>query len=74
MPRTVANSGSDNVDGIFASGAGHDCATFANQGVPCAMIFVRNEHGSHNPDEALALEDFAVATRALLRLLVDFPL
>jgi beta-ureidopropionase / N-carbamoyl-L-amino-acid hydrolase len=38
------------------------------------MIFVRNDHGSHNPDEALDLEDFAVATRVLLRLLVDFPL
>jgi len=23
------------------------------------MIFVRNEHGSHNPNEALALDDFA---------------
>jgi acetylornithine deacetylase/succinyl-diaminopimelate desuccinylase-like protein len=38
------------------------------------MIFMRNEHGSHNSDEALALEDFEVATRTLLRLLVDFPL
>jgi beta-ureidopropionase / N-carbamoyl-L-amino-acid hydrolase len=56
------------------SGAGHDAAVFATVGVPTAMIFVRNDHGSHNPDEALGLEDFAVATRVLLRLLVDFPL
>jgi N-carbamoyl-L-amino-acid hydrolase len=56
------------------SGAGHDAAVFAKMGVPTAMIFVRNEHGSHNPDEALAMEDFEVATRALLRLLLDFPL
>ncbi len=55
------------------SGAGHDAAVFAKVGVPTAMIFIRNDHGSHNPDEALALEDFAVATRTLLRLLVDFP-
>jgi beta-ureidopropionase / N-carbamoyl-L-amino-acid hydrolase len=56
------------------SGAGHDAAVFAKMGIPTAMIFMRNEHGSHNPDEALAMEDFEVATRALLRLLLDFPL
>ena len=55
------------------SGAGHDAAVFAKMGVPTAMIFMRNEHGSHNPDEALGLADFEVATRALLRLLLDFP-
>jgi N-carbamoyl-L-amino-acid hydrolase len=33
------------------SGAGHDAAVFANAGVPSAMIFVRNQHGSHNPRE-----------------------
>jgi N-carbamoyl-L-amino-acid hydrolase len=43
-------------------------------GIPTAMLFMRNEHGSHNPDEALALEDFEIATRALMRLLLDFPL
>jgi N-carbamoyl-L-amino-acid hydrolase len=56
------------------SGAGHDAAVFAKMGIPTAMLFMRNEHGSHNPDEALALQDFEVATRALLRLLLDFPL
>jgi N-carbamoyl-L-amino-acid hydrolase len=56
------------------SGAGHDAAVFAKMGIPTAMIFMRNERGSHNPDEALAMEDFEVATRALLRLLLDFPL
>ncbi len=40
------------------SGAGHDAAIFANEGVPAAMIFIRNEHGSHNPDEAMTLDDF----------------
>ncbi len=57
----------------MASGAGHDAAVFAQAGVPSGMIFVRNEHGSHNPDEAMALPDFAVATRALSALLQDFP-
>ena len=49
----------------LASGAGHDTATFAHQGVPSAMIFVRNEHGSHNPDEAMTLEDFIAGTQLL---------
>ena len=49
----------------MASGAGHDCAVFANEGVPCAMIFIRNEDGSHNPHEKMTIEDFAVASRLL---------
>jgi N-carbamoyl-L-amino-acid hydrolase len=57
----------------MASGAGHDAAVFAKVGVPSAMIFVRNDHGSHNAEESMELEDFAVATRALIRLLIDFP-
>jgi N-carbamoyl-L-amino-acid hydrolase len=55
------------------SGAGHDAATFAKMGVPTGMIFVRNENGSHNPDEAMSLDDFDVAARALLGLLRNFP-
>lgn len=51
------------------SGAGHDCAVFAGEGIPCAMIFVRNDHGSHNPHEAMALEDFGEACRLLFGLL-----
>jgi N-carbamoyl-L-amino-acid hydrolase len=58
----------------MASGAGHDAAVFAKVGIPSAMIFVRNEHGSHNPDEAMSLDDFAVGARALLALLMDLPL
>ena len=57
----------------MASGAGHDAAVFAKLRIPTAMIFVRNEHGSHNPDEAMSLDDFAVGTRCLLGLLMDFP-
>jgi beta-ureidopropionase / N-carbamoyl-L-amino-acid hydrolase len=58
----------------MASGAGHDAAVFAKLGIPSGMIFVRNENGSHNADEAMSLDDFAVATRALLALVMDFPL
>jgi N-carbamoyl-L-amino-acid hydrolase len=58
----------------MASGAGHDAAVFAKMGIPTGMIFVRNEHGSHNPDEAMTLDDFGIATGALLGLLLNFPL
>jgi N-carbamoyl-L-amino-acid hydrolase len=45
-------------DEPMPSGAGHDAAVFANQGIPSGMIFVRNQHGSHNPDETMVMEDF----------------
>ncbi|MEN9221159.1 MAG: Zn-dependent hydrolase [Thermostichus sp. BF3_bins_97] len=54
----------------MASGAGHDCAVFANQGIPTAMVFVRNENGSHNADEAMDMADFALGCQ-LLAALVD---
>jgi N-carbamoyl-L-amino-acid hydrolase len=57
----------------MASGAGHDAAVFSKLGIPTAMIFVRNEHGSHNSHEAMSLEDFEVGTRALIGLLEDLP-
>ncbi len=49
----------------MACGAGHDAAVFAGQGVPTLMLFVRNQNGSHNPDEAMQIADFAVVTRVL---------
>jgi N-carbamoyl-L-amino-acid hydrolase len=58
----------------MASGAGHDAAVFAKMGIPTGMIFVRNDHGSHNPDESMTLQDFGIAAQALLGLLQDFPL
>jgi N-carbamoyl-L-amino-acid hydrolase len=45
-------------DEEIPSGAGHDAAVFANAGIPSAMIFVRNEHGSHNAKEAMDIGDF----------------
>lgn len=49
----------------LASGAGHDAAVFAQHGVPTGMVFVRNEHGSHNPDEHMDMDDFALGARLL---------
>ena len=47
------------------SGAGHDAALFANAGVPSGMLFVRNDHGSHNPHEAMSIDDFMLGVRVL---------
>ena len=52
-------------DETIPSGAGHDAAVFAGAGVPSAMIFVRNEHGSHNPREAMAMDDFMAGVAVL---------
>ncbi|MEM8951098.1 MAG: hydantoinase/carbamoylase family amidase [Pseudomonadota bacterium] len=49
----------------IASGGGHDCAVFCWQGVPSAMIFIANDHGSHNPDENMEMVDFDAAWRVL---------
>lgn len=61
--RTARRLGIDAPD--MASGAGHDCAVFANEGVPCAMIFIRNADGSHNPNEKMSIDDFAEACALL---------
>ncbi len=42
----------------LGSPASHDAAAFAAAGVKTGMIFVRNENGSHNPREAMAIDDF----------------
>ncbi|GHD44781.1 Zn-dependent hydrolase [Thalassobaculum fulvum] len=44
---------------------GHDTAVFAGVGIPGAMVLVRNTNGSHNPHEAMAIEDFMAGTRTM---------
>jgi len=60
----------------MASGAGHDAMILAEK-VPSAMIFLRTPGGiSHNPEEAVEIEDVAKALEAgrhLLELLAGSP-
>jgi beta-ureidopropionase / N-carbamoyl-L-amino-acid hydrolase len=49
------------------SGAGHDAAVFAAMGIPTGMIFIRNEHGSHNPEESMRMDDLMLAAGVLYR-------
>jgi N-carbamoyl-L-amino-acid hydrolase len=53
----------------IGSGAGHDAAVFQKNGVPAAMVFVRNQGGSHNPEEAMDLDDFMRGVEVLYRAL-----
>ena len=66
--RTRLQEGADAL-GISAmdipSGAGHDAQDFVHEGIPSAMIFVRNANGSHNPHEHMEMSDFALGTRLL---------
>ena len=57
---------------VIPSGAGHDAALFENAGIPSGMLFIRNQNGSHNPDEAMEIADFmqgvAVLQQAIQKL------
>ena len=70
-----AGTGTDTVTGTvleeIPSGAGHDAAVFANAGVPSAMVFVRNENGSHNPHEDMDIDDFLVGVDLFEGALLD---
>ena len=55
----------------LGSPASHDSAAFAAAGVPTAMIFVRNANGSHNPAEAMTIDDFMQATAVMTAWIAD---
>lgn len=44
---------------------GHDAAVFARAGIPSAMVLIRNQHGSHNAQEAMEMVDFRLGTQIL---------
>lgn len=64
-----ALTGSANAMGLksmpLASPASHDTATFTVAGVPSCMLFVRNANGSHNPHEAMEIDDFLDAATVM---------
>lgn len=44
---------------------GHDAAMFAQSSVPTGMILIRNENGSHNPNEKMDMSDFTEGLKVL---------
>ncbi|WP_454683462.1 Zn-dependent hydrolase [Ancylobacter moscoviensis] len=66
--RFAASAAREGVRAVeMPSGAGHDTSVFANRGVPSALLFVRNQNGSHNPQEDMRLADFAEAVGVIRR-------
>ena len=58
---------------FMVSGAGHDAMIVAPH-LPAALIFLRSPKGiSHNPAEAVLVEDVADALRAGIQFLMEFP-
>lgn len=55
---------------VMPSGGGHDASVFANAGIPTGMIFVRNRNGSHNPNEAMEVDDFMAGTNIIFEYLM----
>ena len=55
----------------LGSPASHDAAAFGEAGVPMGMLFVRNQNGSHNPREAMEIDDFLEATTVLAQWTVN---
>ena len=55
-----------------ASGATHDAAIFSNQGIKTGMIFVRNDKGSHNPNEKMEIKDFMKSVSTLNKFINDY--
>lgn len=49
----------------LGSPGSHDAAAFAESGVPIGMLLIRNENGSHNPAEAMDIDDFIKAVSVL---------
>lgn len=47
------------------SGAGHDAAAMSEAGIEIGMIFIRNENGSHNPDESMEISDLCAGIKVL---------
>ena len=66
----IARMGVNPTPRRLPSGAGHDAMAMAAL-CPAAMLFVRNEHGSHNPLEAMAIDDFMAAATVLAQWVAD---
>jgi N-carbamoyl-L-amino-acid hydrolase len=57
---------------ILPTGAGHDAGILANEGIPTAMVFVRNPTGiSHSPHEFAERDDCVAGVEALAQILQE---
>lgn len=71
LARTADRCGIATIE--MPSGSGHDAMVFARNKIPSAMIFVRNQNGSHNPLETMEMPDFLLALELLYQALANKP-
>ena len=68
-PALAARIAADHEDGdwpVIPTAAGHDAGILSAQGIPTAMLFVRNPTGvSHSPDETASMPDCLAGVHAL---------
>ena len=57
---------------VMASGAGHDASVFANKDIPSIMLFIRNQHGSHNPKENMSTVHFIDVFKVIEHSIINF--
>lgn len=57
---------------VMASGAGHDASVFANKDIPSIMLFIRNQHGSHNPKENMSTAHFIDVFKVIEHSIINF--
>ncbi len=58
---------------LISSGSGHDAVIFTEMGIPSAMIFIRNDKGSHNPREAMDTDDFMAGVSLMYEAVQRLP-
>jgi acetylornithine deacetylase/succinyl-diaminopimelate desuccinylase-like protein len=51
-----------------------EMAILANAEIPSAMIFIRNENGSHNPHEDMKIGDFMSGVAVMRKVLAEAAL
>jgi N-carbamoyl-L-amino-acid hydrolase len=68
LARAAVSLGIETIE--LGSPASHDAAAFAASGVRMGLIFIRNANGSHNPHEAMTIEDFLDGAAVLTEWLV----
>ena len=55
----------------IGSGGGHNSVVFARQDVDSAMLVIRNDGGSHNPEDFIEMADFKFVANVLTSFLQD---
>lgn len=68
LGRCATELGIDHVS--MYSPASHDAGAFSAAGIPTGMILIRNENGSHNPNEKMSTEDFLQGLKILVAWLI----